>query len=81
MTTELCWLIKRKHECRCNSAALAVLAIESVNYFNHQIKFHPTEKSHLDTPLEENVNRIILEDETEEARTVEDAIAMLRYHL
>lgn len=37
----------------------------------------PKEKSHLDTPLEENVNRIILEEGTEEARTVEDAIALL----
>ncbi|XP_047443361.1 coiled-coil domain-containing protein 124 [Mugil cephalus] len=37
----------------------------------------PKEKSHLDTPLEENVNRIIPEEGTVEARTIEDAIAVL----
>lgn len=42
-----------------------------------KIKF--TEKNHLETPLEENVNRIIPEEGTEEARTIEDAIAVLRY--
>ncbi|XP_010772687.1 coiled-coil domain-containing protein 124 [Notothenia coriiceps] len=41
----------------------------------------PKEKSHLDTPLEENVNRIIPEEGTVEARSIEDAIAVLRYHL
>lgn len=41
----------------------------------------PTDKSHLETPLEENVNRIIPEEGTEEARTIEDAIAVLRYQL
>nr|XP_046157250.1 coiled-coil domain-containing protein 124-like [Oncorhynchus gorbuscha] len=35
------------------------------------------EKSHLETPLEENVNRIIPEEGVVEARTIEDAIAML----
>ncbi|XP_051508936.1 coiled-coil domain-containing protein 124-like isoform X1 [Myxocyprinus asiaticus] len=35
------------------------------------------EKSHLEMPLEENVNRIVLEDGTVEARTIEDAIAVL----
>lgn len=45
------------------------------------IKFLPTEKSHLETPLEENVNRIIPEEGTVEARTIEDAIAALRYWL
>ncbi|XP_029355567.1 coiled-coil domain-containing protein 124 [Echeneis naucrates] len=35
------------------------------------------EKSHLETPLEENVNRIIPEEGTVEARTIEDAIAVL----
>lgn len=44
-----------------------------------QIKFLPTEKSHLETPLEENVNRIVPEEGTVEARTIEDAIAVLRY--
>lgn len=42
-----------------------------------QQQFKPKEKSHLDTPLEENVNRIIPEEGTEEARTIEDAIAVL----
>lgn len=37
----------------------------------------PKEKSHLDTPLEENVNRIIPEEGTVEARTIEDAISAL----
>ncbi|NP_956859.1 coiled-coil domain-containing protein 124 [Danio rerio] len=35
------------------------------------------EKSHLDVPLEENVNRIVPEEGTVEARTIEDAIAVL----
>ncbi|XP_036377609.1 coiled-coil domain-containing protein 124 [Megalops cyprinoides] len=35
------------------------------------------EKSHLETPLEENVNRIVPEEGTVEARTIEDAIAVL----
>ncbi|XDV49389.1 hypothetical protein PO909_018652 [Leuciscus waleckii] len=35
------------------------------------------EKSHLDMPLEENINRIVLEEGTVEARTIEDAIAVL----
>lgn len=38
-----------------------------------------TEKSHLEIPLEENVNRVILAEGTVEARTIEDAIAVLRY--
>ncbi|XP_057696479.1 coiled-coil domain-containing protein 124 [Corythoichthys intestinalis] len=37
----------------------------------------PKDKSHLEIPLVENVNRIILEEGTVEARTVEDAIAVL----
>ncbi|KAK7889824.1 hypothetical protein WMY93_025384 [Mugilogobius chulae] len=37
----------------------------------------PKEKTHLETPLEENVNRIIPEEGTVEARTIEDAIAVL----
>ncbi|XP_010869734.2 coiled-coil domain-containing protein 124 [Esox lucius] len=37
----------------------------------------PKEKSHLETPLEENVNRVIPEEGAVEARSVEDAIAML----
>ncbi|XP_029905050.1 coiled-coil domain-containing protein 124 [Myripristis murdjan] len=35
------------------------------------------EKSHLETPLEENVNRVIPDEGTMVARTIEDAIAML----
>ncbi|KAK6320475.1 coiled-coil domain-containing protein 124-like [Coregonus clupeaformis] len=35
------------------------------------------EKSHLESPLEENVNRIIPEEGAVEARSIEDAIAML----
>ncbi|XP_030640815.1 coiled-coil domain-containing protein 124 [Chanos chanos] len=35
------------------------------------------EKTHLETPLEENVNRIVPEEGSVEARTIEDAIAIL----
>ncbi|XP_034737579.1 coiled-coil domain-containing protein 124 [Etheostoma cragini] len=42
-----------------------------------ELELKPKEKSHLEVPLEENVNRIILEEGTVEARTVEDAIAVL----
>ncbi|RXN12378.1 coiled-coil domain-containing protein 124 [Labeo rohita] len=35
------------------------------------------DKSHLEMPLEENVNRIVPEEGTVEARTIEDAIAVL----
>ncbi|XP_078526203.1 coiled-coil domain-containing protein 124 [Lissotriton helveticus] len=34
-------------------------------------------KSHIETPLEENINRRVLEEGTVEARTVEDAISVL----
>nr|XP_033788644.1 coiled-coil domain-containing protein 124-like [Geotrypetes seraphini] len=37
----------------------------------------PKPKSHLETPLEENVNRKVLEEGMVEARTIEDAIAVL----
>lgn len=37
----------------------------------------PKEKSHLETPLEENINRVVPEEGTVEARTIEDAIAVL----
>ncbi|KAM4738749.1 coiled-coil domain-containing protein 124 [Anableps anableps] len=37
----------------------------------------PKEKSHLETPLEENINRVIAEEGTVEARTIEDAISVL----
>lgn len=54
----------------------------SMVYSRHffQIKFLPTEKSHLETTLEENVNRIIPDEGTVEARTIEDAIVVLRYN-
>lgn len=42
-----------------------------------QQQLPPKEKSHLETPLEENVNRVIPEEGTVEARTIEDAIAVL----
>lgn len=35
-------------------------------------------KSHLEVPLEENVNRRMLEEGSIEARTIDDAIAVLR---
>lgn len=40
----------------------------------------PTEKakSHLEVPLEENVNRRVQDEGSVEARTIEDAIAVLR---
>lgn len=36
-------------------------------------------KSHLEVPLEENLNRRVSEEGSLEARTVEDAIAVLRW--
>uniref|UniRef100_A0ACB8F388 Uncharacterized protein n=1 Tax=Sphaerodactylus townsendi TaxID=933632 RepID=A0ACB8F388_9SAUR len=35
------------------------------------------QKSHLEVPLEENINRRVLDEDTVEARTIEDAIAVL----
>lgn len=35
--------------------------------------------THLEIPLEENINRIVPDEGTVEARTIEDAIAALRY--
>ncbi|XP_006895728.1 PREDICTED: coiled-coil domain-containing protein 124-like [Elephantulus edwardii] len=45
----------------------------------HWEALEPAEKarSHLDVPLEENVNCRVLEDSSVEARTIENAIAML----
>ncbi|KAK9519462.1 hypothetical protein VZT92_022190 [Zoarces viviparus] len=40
-------------------------------------ELQPKEKSHLEIPLEENVNKIILEEGAVEARTIEDAICVL----
>ncbi|XP_038571516.1 coiled-coil domain-containing protein 124 [Micropterus salmoides] len=48
---------------------------EQQQHDKEQLK--PKEKSHLEIPLEENVNRIIPEEGTVEARTIEDAIAVL----
>ncbi|XP_041791718.1 coiled-coil domain-containing protein 124 [Chelmon rostratus] len=42
-----------------------------------QQEHKPKEMSHLEAPLEENVNRIIPDEGTVEARTIEDAIAVL----
>lgn len=42
-----------------------------------QQQLKPKEKSHLETDLEENVNRVIPDEGTVEARTIEDAIAVL----
>lgn len=42
-------------------------------------RFIPTEMTHLEIPLEENVNRVVPDEGTVEARTIEDAIAALRY--
>lgn len=47
------------------------------NEQQQQEQMKPKEKSHLETPLEENINRIIPEEGTVEARTIEDAIAVL----
>lgn len=47
------------------------------NELQQQQQQNPKEKSHLETPLEENVNRVIPEEGTVEARTIEDAIAVL----
>ncbi|XP_035509183.1 coiled-coil domain-containing protein 124 [Morone saxatilis] len=52
-----------------------VLQNEKMQQEQQELK--PKEKSHLETPLEENVNRIIPEEGTIEARTIEDAIAVL----
>lgn len=48
---------------------------------SHLSPVSPAEKlkSHLETPLEENINRQVLEEGAVEARTIEDAIAVLRW--
>ncbi|XP_072294930.1 coiled-coil domain-containing protein 124 [Eucyclogobius newberryi] len=51
--------------------------IEQMIENDEQKQEQPKEKSHLETPLEENVNRIIPEEGTVEARSIEDAIAVL----
>ncbi|KAM4549351.1 coiled-coil domain-containing protein 124 [Odontesthes bonariensis] len=47
------------------------------NELQEQEEIKPREKSHLETPLEENINRVIAEEGNVEARTIEDAIAVL----
>ncbi|KAK5622951.1 hypothetical protein CRENBAI_021950 [Crenichthys baileyi] len=51
--------------------------LEILQNDQQQPEINPKEKSHLETPLEENINRVIAEEGTEEARTIEDAIAVL----
>ncbi|KAG7514314.1 hypothetical protein JOB18_030437 [Solea senegalensis] len=51
--------------------------IENMLQDEQQEQLNPQEKSHLETPLEENVNRIIPDEGSVEARTIEDAIAVL----
>lgn len=49
---------------------------------SHILSLSPTvekAKSHLELPLEENLNRRLQEEGTVEARTVQDAIAVLRW--
>lgn len=50
---------------------------ETLQNHQQQQELKPKEKSHLEIPLEENVNKIIPEEGTVEARTIEDAIAVL----
>ncbi|XP_019953843.1 coiled-coil domain-containing protein 124 [Paralichthys olivaceus] len=50
---------------------------ETLQNDQQQEELKPKEKSHLETPLEENVNKIIPDEGTVEARTIEDAIAVL----
>uniref|UniRef100_A0A671UEC0 Coiled-coil domain containing 124 n=1 Tax=Sparus aurata TaxID=8175 RepID=A0A671UEC0_SPAAU len=52
-----------------------VLQNERLKQEDQEIK--PKGKSHLEVPLEENVNRIIPDEGAVEARTIEDAIAVL----
>jgi hypothetical protein len=49
----------------------------NINIFSVTAQAKEDSKVHHELPLEENVNR--LEPEGEEARSVEDAIAVLRY--
>ncbi|XP_008404989.1 coiled-coil domain-containing protein 124 [Poecilia reticulata] len=47
------------------------------NEEQQELEMKPKEKSHLDTPLEENINRVIAEEGSVEARTIEEAISVL----
>uniref|UniRef100_A0A8C1Y3Q2 Coiled-coil domain containing 124 n=1 Tax=Cyprinus carpio TaxID=7962 RepID=A0A8C1Y3Q2_CYPCA len=44
---------------------------------SHRLRLGEDRKSHLEMPLEENINQIVPEEGTMEARTIEDAIAVL----
>ncbi|XP_061593181.1 coiled-coil domain-containing protein 124 [Cololabis saira] len=70
---------KREREAAAASAAGKVTRaqIEEMLENEQQQPMKPKEQNHLETPLEENVNRIIPEEGTMEARTIEDAIAVL----
>ncbi|XP_054646517.1 coiled-coil domain-containing protein 124 [Dunckerocampus dactyliophorus] len=50
---------------------------EAIQNVQQPQEFKPKQKSHLEAPLEENVNRILIEEGSVEARTIEDAIAVL----
>lgn len=52
-------------------------ALQNEQQQQEQQQLNAKEKSHLECPLEENVNRIVPEEGTVEARTIEDAIAVL----
>uniref|UniRef100_A0A673LY13 Coiled-coil domain containing 124 n=1 Tax=Sinocyclocheilus rhinocerous TaxID=307959 RepID=A0A673LY13_9TELE len=64
---------------RCNAACKCVKGIvhPKIKIFCLLYPFESTEKSHLEMPLEENVNQIVPEEGTVEAQTIEDAIAVL----
>ncbi|XP_014875137.1 coiled-coil domain-containing protein 124 [Poecilia latipinna] len=47
------------------------------NEQQQELEMKPKEKSHLETPLEENINRVIAEEGSVEARTIEEAISVL----
>lgn len=47
--------------------------------FLFKSRFLPAVMTHLEVPLEENINRVVPDEGTVEARTIEDAIAALRY--
>lgn len=55
-----------------------MLTIQSYHLMFHVfLHVSSAEKSHLEAPLEENINQIVPEEGS--ARTIEDAIAVLRY--
>ncbi|XP_011613326.1 coiled-coil domain-containing protein 124 [Takifugu rubripes] len=52
-------------------------ALQAEQLQQEQLEIKPKEMSHLEIPLEENINRIVPDEGTVEARTIEDAIAAL----